>query len=491
MAEESVDYLSFMPDELVKFIQRDTYSLLIKGLAGTGKTTLSLTILRALERQSKFFYISTRTSPKQLFKYYPWLDSFVNTTSLPAEDSAEHSTAVPASFEDARLDEPESLFELITNHLMDIKSPVIIIDSWDAIASFMDKEARLNNERVLETWRERAGAKLVFISEHPSDTTLDFLVDGIVELKQVHHDGARLRELTLLKMKGVRINRPSYFYTLEGTMFRCISPFVPLAFLPKEAEKTRQKPKAVSPQLNGPTKASHPSANIPTSYPGLDEAIGTGFPLAGVVLVELRQHVTTRAALEFLGRPISGYLQRGNPVLVDPFDSVDPVLAYRFLSQFIPAEPDKRKTKNALRVFAAAGRPEAKDPPDYIMTGSKSKGSEYIDAVEKLSRAFGDRPLFAIAGGQSLLEEIGMGAAGATLPRQLTSRIRSNKHLLLAVVRTSDSRALDHFSEISDIHLRLNMVNGTLILQTIVPSSSVFAMVFTPPQNDLVLQQIV
>ena len=69
------------------------------------------------------------------------------------------------SFEDARLDEPESLFERITNQLMDIKSPIIIIDSWDAIASFMDREARLNNERVLQTWRERAGAKLIFISE--------------------------------------------------------------------------------------------------------------------------------------------------------------------------------------------------------------------------------------------------------------------------------------------------------------------------------------
>ncbi|HUG96326.1 MAG TPA: gas vesicle protein GvpD P-loop domain-containing protein, partial [Nitrososphaera sp.] len=62
-----------MPDELVRFIQRDTYSLLIKGFAGTGKTTLALTILRALGGNNNFFYISTRVSPKQLFQYYPWL----------------------------------------------------------------------------------------------------------------------------------------------------------------------------------------------------------------------------------------------------------------------------------------------------------------------------------------------------------------------------------------------------------------------------------
>ena len=96
-----------MPDELMRFIQSDTYSLLIKGFAGTGKTTLALTILKALESKSNFFYISTRISPKQLFQYYPWLARFVEQpkTANPGEDY----TVMP-SFEDARLDEPESRF---------------------------------------------------------------------------------------------------------------------------------------------------------------------------------------------------------------------------------------------------------------------------------------------------------------------------------------------------------------------------------------------
>ena len=49
----------------------DTYSLLVKGFAGTGKTTLALTILNVLGIKNNFFYISTRISPKQLFQYYP------------------------------------------------------------------------------------------------------------------------------------------------------------------------------------------------------------------------------------------------------------------------------------------------------------------------------------------------------------------------------------------------------------------------------------
>src|SRR5581483_9858035 len=105
-----------MPDELLRFIQRDTYSLLIKGFAGTGKTTLALTILRALESKNNFFYISTRISPRQIFQYYPWLDKFIEASSPSgaSELSKDFVGGMMSAFEDARLDEPESLFERIT-----------------------------------------------------------------------------------------------------------------------------------------------------------------------------------------------------------------------------------------------------------------------------------------------------------------------------------------------------------------------------------------
>ena len=174
--KQQIERSIHIPYELMQFVQRNTYSLLIKGYAGTGKTTLSLSILRALKIKNNFFYISTRLSPKQLFLYYPWLDKFIEQSKTSGPDETSEQGYNLSSFEDARLDEPESLFERITNQLMDVKAPIIIIDSWDAIASFMDKEARLNNERVLQTWRERAGAKLIFISEIQKTRHLIFLL---------------------------------------------------------------------------------------------------------------------------------------------------------------------------------------------------------------------------------------------------------------------------------------------------------------------------
>lgn len=207
-----------IPSELTTFVNHETYSLLIRGNPGSGKTTISLTLLKILKCTNNFFYISTRTSPKQLFSYYPWLYSEIK------RNDGRTNKISSSNFEDARLDEPESLFERITNQLMDVKSPIIIIDSWDAIASFMDDEARLNNERVLQTWRERAGAKLIFITEDTTNTKLDFLVDGVVSLEDHPMENSRIRIINFEKLRGVKIINKSYFFTLNHGIFQSFDP---------------------------------------------------------------------------------------------------------------------------------------------------------------------------------------------------------------------------------------------------------------------------
>ena len=53
-----------MPTELLKFVNNDSYSLLVKGNPGTGKTTFALTLMDNLDHNSNYFYISTRQSIK-------------------------------------------------------------------------------------------------------------------------------------------------------------------------------------------------------------------------------------------------------------------------------------------------------------------------------------------------------------------------------------------------------------------------------------------
>ena len=234
MANKSTEFTMYdkiidIPHELKEFVKNETYSLLIKGSTGTGKTTLALTILRTLDTKN-FFYISTRNSPKQLLNYYPWLSKFVKGSEMNINYSNQDEQYEYACFEDARLDEPESLFERITNQLMDVKTPIIIVDSWDSVASLMDNEARLNNERVLQTWRERAGAKLIFTTEGVYESSLQYLVDGVVDLSYFYSDEVRLRELRLIKLRGIRIKRASYIFSLAGGILRCYDSYHPIEY---------------------------------------------------------------------------------------------------------------------------------------------------------------------------------------------------------------------------------------------------------------------
>ena len=202
------------PFELMEFLRKDTYSLLIKGEPGVGKTTLCLTILKILDIKRNFFYISTRISPTKLLEYHCWVGDFLNINE--SEDNLK-------PFEDARLDEPESLFERITNQLMDVRSPLITIDSWEGIASFMDKESRLNNERVMQTWLERAGGRLILANEGIETSSLDYLVDGIINLKKKNIKNKVEIEVELAKLRGVEIKNTTYCATLQNAIFKFLN----------------------------------------------------------------------------------------------------------------------------------------------------------------------------------------------------------------------------------------------------------------------------
>jgi KaiC/GvpD/RAD55 family RecA-like ATPase len=451
------DSLMHIPEELMRFIRSDTYSLLLKGFAGTGKTTLALTILKTLGTKNNFFYISTRISPRQLFQYYPWLNNFVQQFKPKSANLASDKEVMP-NFEDARLDEPESLFERITNQLMDIKSPIIIIDSWDAIASFMDREARLNNERVLQTWRERAGAKLIFISEHPDDTTLDFLMDGIVELKQNYYNNVKLRQMFLLKLRGIRINRPSYIYTLENSIFRTFAPYRPIKFEPRRRITVDVDALEI-------TTCDH----IRSGFPALDAALGSGFPKKGLVLLEMDSKINMTIAVAFLQRIVSNFVSTGNPVLFQPFDGIDLYTIIEFFELSIPVGK-----KDLFKILYTSNTNKASE---NLIPLVKSRGSDALLATFlKIKQKYPDRLLLNI-----MWTDVMQRLYGAERVKREIKHIAYNMStiadLSIIVIRYSQEDILELLSEISDVRLRLMMINDTLFLQSLVPSSTLYSLV--------------
>ncbi|NAL77990.1 hypothetical protein DYY65_07040 [Nitrososphaera sp. AFS] len=478
-ANNSKNPIMQIPNELLQFVRRDTYSLLVKGDAGAGKTTLSLTILRALRITTNFFYISTRLSPKQLFIYYPWLGKYmniVNQAEMAPQASTQRTSYNAPSFEDARLDEPESLFERITNQLMDVKSPIIIIDSWDAVASFMDKEARLNNERVLQTWRERAGAKLIFISENPNDTTLDFLVDGIVNLSQNLYSGARIRELTLTKLRGIRINKFCYIFSLNNGTFKSYGVSDPSGFMINRRSIGNQ-PNIASPNgvrrnlqtyKSDPTKLNY----IRSSYKNLDAALGGGFPTKSIVFLHAHPEVSIKVLSLFLACIISKMLEDGSPVIIHDTREIDAEL----IRGYVQTHSSSETKTDMLRIFSQF-LPDEPLQEKSVLRSQKSRETLGLpgsirNALEKTRRNYPDRLLVNILGLRACRDIWEYGEQSNSFGRRNDFGQADLTFIIGTQAFNDESKVFDF-----DIHLYIQHVRGTLVMHSIVPETHSYAIV--------------
>jgi KaiC/GvpD/RAD55 family RecA-like ATPase len=141
-------------------------TVLIKGLAGTGKTTVALEILKAAG-QGKGAYISSRV-PKVLLE-----------THIPAMKE----TIDGQEFRDIRLEDATSVLAFVMQLTELKKIKTIVFDSWDGLAKELEQKERLRAEKTLMALANNSGCQFVFVSEEPGATTIDYLVDGIIEVE--------------------------------------------------------------------------------------------------------------------------------------------------------------------------------------------------------------------------------------------------------------------------------------------------------------------
>jgi KaiC/GvpD/RAD55 family RecA-like ATPase len=441
-----------IPPELGEFVRNDTYSLLIKGLSGTGKTTLSLSILRSLKARNNFFYISTRSSPKQLFEHYPWLRKFTKQPNKDIEN--EEIGQNISSFEDARLDEPESLFERVTNQLMDVKNPVIIIDSWDSVASLMDREARLNNERVLQTWRERAKAKLIFTSEESTESSLESIVDGVVELNYEFIDDIRIRSLFLKKLRGVPVKRSIYYFTLKDRYLRCFG-----SYDPREFRSINMKDKI-------PNVVNSPKHILQTGYQDLDNHIGGTLPRNGLIIIEKDSILSNDIILLFANDLLNNFFRRHYSLLLDDTMKNEITKKYRLNIQ------------NNGKIYAIEKHASNEK---YPQNGIKQKSS-YYKYLSKLISGFPENEkLITLIQTRSLDDII----STPSDIEELCGFIRKKFELSILILNSNVN--LEKYYAESDICLRFILKGGTLFLKCSIPSAALFGtyIASTVPQIQL------
>ena len=193
---------------LKQFMQGPISTLLIKGVAGTGKTTVALEILKAAG-EGKGAYISSRV-PKELLE-----------THLPAMKE----TIDKQEFLDIRLEDATSVLDFVMRLSEPKKIRPIVFDSWDGLAKELDQKERLRAEKTLMAIANNSGAQFIFVSEEPGATTIDYLVDGILEVVRVEEQDRAVREFIIHKLRGTKIPQHKYIFTLLEGKFTFFGPY--------------------------------------------------------------------------------------------------------------------------------------------------------------------------------------------------------------------------------------------------------------------------
>lgn len=234
ISKENDDIL-IPPEIIAAFEQQDLgYNLLVKGKAGSGKTTFAMSLM-AYFTQYTPIYLSTRVAPTSIFSQFPWLKSRIAPENIidatrtyipPSKQTDPNGIRMKEHLmHTIRFQTIPEFLKIIYQKIEEYPDPIIIIDSWDAIIH-QNFDKKTNIETLFTEFIRQTNAKLVFIAETDELTQfLEYIVDGVITLEDGTACNRTLRKFAIDKIRAVERRQKAYAYTLHKNRFRYIPPY--------------------------------------------------------------------------------------------------------------------------------------------------------------------------------------------------------------------------------------------------------------------------
>lgn len=469
--------MKIIPEEITEALNQSYgFILQIKGIAGTGKSTLALELLSKVQNP---IYISTRITPQLLYKQFPWIKEF-----LP-EDNILDATAFELSktpiidetnfFKMLKLQNLPDFIKILSSKINTISSGegTIVIDSWDAIAilseaSWGKKNSMLANY-VLELVRQK-GLNLILIEETEKESYLDYLGDGIIHLqKSLFQDNRRVRNLLLHKLRGIEVTQPSYIFTLHKGRFTTFLPTSPANFIP-------------------PTKVLPTPDTLPRISSGisdLDRILNGGY-LPGNIILQEQQPYLSPANRLFLVILTLQFLSKQRAVIGLPPPGRD----YSFEIEFVNNLIGREAVKRCFRII------ELKEmkTTDYPFT-IQIQPTSWFDYFNQIIKASEDLKSFSPNQPYLFVIDINYPIFSSSKKElqlyttRMINLLRKSGHIFYL---TTDSRNpfLDHLKLEADSHFILSQIDGKFIFYGNKPRTNLFAMDFKTEEGVLSIDLI-
>ncbi|MFO8110059.1 MAG: gas vesicle protein GvpD P-loop domain-containing protein [Thermoplasmata archaeon] len=485
-----------IPPEVIDFISRkDGSSLLVKGTAGTGKTTLSLQFIEEVGDPDRSFYLSTRVSDQSLYNQFPWLEEkemknrIVDSSKLFLEaiyeEEEEEETELPEAEKkklesakkflgsidddtiptevdrtllrqiDRKIPDLERVYDRINSILPE--RTMLIIDSVEGLTH----KYGLGPETFIMTLQkdlvENSNTNLILVLEKEEARELEYLVDGVVKLNRFHLENRDVREIRLLKLRGVGIQQPGYLMTLDGGRFTCFEPFRSL--VDKHTEWM-------------PIQGTEDKYS--TGSKDLDILLDGGFAKGSYNVFEVQENVSTEEYFSVLRPIFLNTLSEGMGVLAILSGGTHPDNLRRDLIRFVPS----KKFDSKFRIVDYFS-PHTNKPYMMALGGRKRDevGKIYNRHISDISDE-GRSPILDYTGFDTLEYLMGNEIAIKDL-LEAVANTKVSHNLGIGIIKHG-LKLTSEIKNMSDNYFVITSINNTPCIYGIKPKTGLYAIITDP-----------
>ncbi|UCG89609.1 MAG: hypothetical protein JSU57_03810 [Candidatus Heimdallarchaeota archaeon] len=445
-----------MPPEFPVLGELDQgYSLLIKGLPGTGKSSLALELVAHLPNS---FFISTRISPEVIMQDFPWIleeiptdreyPFFVDATRSGSQTS--NKNTLKMNFETM----PEFIQQLFSLGA-DLSNKVIAIDSWNAlIANLSESQISHWASAIVQHLRTET-SKIIFVIEGVQATSLDWIVDGITVLSKrtitsSHGIPRRIRELSFHKMRGREIHNETYLASLARGRLKTFYPF---------------KYRFPAIILKSDVITDPDDRHISTGSMGFDDLLGGGFERGSWNLFEVT--TTIGDALDIVFMPlITNHLNNRRPAITIFREGVSFDSNQHFLDVFTGSNKWIEQTVNIERFIPknSLNRFELPEKIDQLL-------DIFETSKQSLRKEIGE-PFLINLGLDALENKYGIPALNEFIAITV-SKARLEGDVIVGWLK--ENQEFRGGTTAATSHWKLDLINRALVLEGIIPATEYYA----------------
>jgi KaiC/GvpD/RAD55 family RecA-like ATPase len=297
MSSENVEF-----PIIKKFLDIGNRSLLIKGDAGTGKKTLSLDLAKNVAKDYDIYFITGNKKAEMLHSWYPWIEPFV-----PSENIMEISSNVLMSTDSNFL--LAELVNRISNTVATVdnpfvsdeepKKPFFIMDIWDSLTTELTPQMRLHAEKAVTALVDKHNGFIVFLSDNKEQSSLEQLVDGVIQTSKLYVDNFMMREILIKKLMGMEIQISKIPFSFRNGRLSAFSRFSHFNLQHKKFEPIPDSENRFS-----------------TGNQSFDDKIGGGFKKGSIIGIEIEPDVDRYAFVPFLLPIVLNFLNHNNSTLL-------------------------------------------------------------------------------------------------------------------------------------------------------------------------------